>query len=52
VPTTWITNVPYAGGCKAASQDTAPVRERQRIHASMQKPGSSRFDSAKPARNG
>jgi hypothetical protein len=22
VPTTWITNVPCAGGCKTASQDT------------------------------
>ncbi len=29
MPTIWITNVPCAVGCRAASQETAPVRERR-----------------------
>lgn len=33
---TWITNVPCAGGCKAASQDTAPVRERRQYGNAVQ----------------
>ena len=33
---TWITNVPCAGGYKAASQDTAPVRERRQYGNAVQ----------------
>ena len=36
MPTTWITNVPCDGGCKAASRDTAPVRERRQYGNAVQ----------------
>ena len=36
---TWITNVPCAGGCKAASQHTAPARERRQQLARLESLG-------------
>jgi hypothetical protein len=33
VPTTWITNVPCAVGCRAASQETAPSAGAEAIRS-------------------